>query len=460
MADLRLQSPLLNPGTIATSEPADTPNSAANAEARIPPQEDPEMKPPRRGVAGWIVYDLGNTLFSQNMISNYFPVWVVAVMGGSDAHISLVNTVTMALMLGIGPWLGAVSDRMPRRLPILIATTTGCCLITLLIGNDLHSSLILFLYANLLFQAGLIMYDALLPAVSTPDNRGRVGGAAIGLGYLGSLLGIGIGFLVLARGGDYQTIFRLTAIGFFLLALPCFHWVKEPVRTVERLSPLVLARGAMQDIFNTARRARSYPELVRFLVGRAFYAEAANTIGIFMAVYLTVQLGFSSGQKDRLLLVAIVAAVAGGFFWGRVVDRIGPRDSLMRVLVIWAIALTLIAATGFTILPNEALWLIAPLAGFALGGTWASDRPLMIGLAPPEYLGQFYGLYALSGRFAALVGPLLWALVVDVLGWGRPTALLVLLGLVLVAMVILRPLSSTIGRPDSVQQRDPDTAPS
>ena len=460
MADLGLQSPLLNPGTIATSEPADTPNSAANAEARIPPQEDPEMKPPRRGVAGWIVYDLGNTLFSQNMISNYFPVWVVAVMGGSDAHISLVNTVTMGLMLGIGPWLGAVSDRLPRRLPILIATTTGCCLITLLIGNDLQSSLILFLGANLLFQAGLIMYDALLPAVSTPDNRGRVGGAAIGLGYLGSLLGIGIGFLVLARGGDYQTIFRLTAIGFFLLALPCFLWVKEQARTVERLAPLALARGAMQDIFNTARRARSYPELVRFLVGRAFYAEAANTIGIFMAVYLTVQLGFSSGQKDRLLLVAIVAAVAGGFFWGRVVDRIGPRDSLMRVLGIWAVALTLIAATGFTILPNEALWLIAPLAGFALGGTWASDRPLMIGLAPPEYLGQFYGLYALSGRFAALVGPLLWALVVDVLGWGRPTALLVLLGLVLVAMVILRPLSSSIGRPDSVQQRDPATAPS
>ena len=75
----------------------------------------------------------------------------------------------------------------------------------------------------------------------------------------------------------------------------------------------------------------------------------------------------------------------------------------------------------------------------------------MIGLAPPDYLGQFYGLYALAGRFAALVGPLLWALVVDVLGLGRPTALLVLLALVLVAIVILRPLSPSIGRPDSVQ---------
>jgi UMF1 family MFS transporter len=226
--------------------------------------------------------------------------------------------------------------------------------------------------------------------------------------------------------------------------------VKEPVRVVERASPIALARGAFGDIMNTARRARSYPELVRFLVGRAFYAEAANTIGIFMAVYLTVQLGFSSGEKDRLLLVAILAAVAGGFFWGRVVDRIGPRDSLMRVLIVWSVALTLIATTGFGILPNDALWLIAPLAGFALGGTWASDRPLMIGLAPPEYLGQFYGLYALAGRFAALVGPLIWWLVVDVLSLGRPTALLVLLGLVLVAMQILRPLPSSIGRSDPV----------
>jgi UMF1 family MFS transporter len=71
----------------------------------------------------------------------------------------------------------------------------------------------------------------------------------------------------------------------------------------------------------------------------------------------------------------------------------------------------------------------------------------MIGLAPADSLGQFFGLYALSGRFAALLGPLIWAFVVDGLGLGRPTALLVLLGLVLISMVVLRPLSPAIGRP-------------
>src|SRR5215212_9412270 len=386
MADPGPESPDPMPIVAVTAEPAVLPEPTGGTSDQIPSQEYSHKTPARRGVAGWIVNDLGNTLFSQNMISNYFPVWVVAVMGGSDGHISLVNTITMALMLGIGPWLGAVSDRLPRRLPILIATTTGCCLLTLLVGNGLFTSLLFFLGANLLFQAGLVIYDSLLPAVSTPENRGRVGGAAVGLGYLGSLLGIGIGFIVLSHSGDYQTIFRLTALGFFLLALPCFLRVKEPPRTVERLAPIALARGAIHDIFYTAQRARPYPQLVRFLVGRAFYAEAANTIGIFMAVYLTVQLGFSSGEKDRLLLVAILAAVGGGFFWGRVVDRIGPRDSLMRVLVVWSVAL---------------------------------------------------------------------ALIVDVLGLGRPTALLVLLALVLVAIAILRPLSPSIGRPDSPQSRNP-----
>ncbi len=422
------------------------PGSVVNEAPSSPPSRSRSTASSRKGVVGWTLYDFGDTIFQQNLTSNYFPIWVVAVMGGSDGMISAANTVTMALMLGIGPWLGAVSDRMPRRMPILIASAVACCLLTFFIGSGLLTSLVLFVSAYIFFQAGVVIYDALLPAVSTPENRGRISGTASGLSNLGSLLGIGIGFVVLRAGGDYQTIFRLTAVAFLLLALPCFFWVKEPRREVERVAPVAVARAAWRDVIGTARRARSYPDLVRFLVGRAFYAEAANTVALFLGVYLTVQLGFSSAQKDLLLLIGISAALVGGIFWGHVVDRIGPRDSLMRVLAIWSLALALVAATGFLILPDEALWLIAPLAGFALGGIWASDRPLMIGLAPPEYLGQFYGLYALAGRFAALLGPLIWALIVDILGLGRPIALTVLLGFVLIAMVILRPLSPAVGR--------------
>ena len=421
------------------------PTGAAAEAAAAAADEAITWSPSARSTASWAVYDLGDTVFQMAMITTFFPLWVKAV-GGRESHIASVNSLTMVLMLFIGPWIGAVSDHLPRRVPLLMVTVTGCCLLTFFVGGPLWTALALFLGANLFFQAGVVIYDALLPVVSTPANRGRVGGIASGLSNVGALLAIGLGVLVLRAGGEYETIFKLTAIAFLLLAIPCFLWVKEPPRTVEQVAPLTAARGALRDLVTTARRARSYPDLIRFLVGRAFYAEAANTIGLFMALYLTETLGFTLEQMSLFLVIAIGSGAAGGIFWGFVVDRIGPRDTLMRVLTVWSLMLALIAAAGFHVLPTEALWLIAPVAGFALGGIWASDRPLMIGLAPPQYLGQFYGLYALAGRFAALAGPLIWAVIVDVLHWGQPTALLVLLGLVLVGMAILRPLSSAIAR--------------
>jgi UMF1 family MFS transporter len=62
----------------------------------------------------------------------------------------------------------------------------------------------------------------------------------------------------------------------------------------------------------------------------------------------------------------------------------------------------------------------------SLGATWASDRVLMTRITPPARLGEFYGLYATVGRFATIVGPLVWAVIVDVLDWGRVVAILAL----------------------------------
>ena len=173
---------------------------------------------------------------------------------------------------------------------------------------------------------------------------------------------------------------------------------------------------------------------------------AGGAIAIFMAIYLTVQLGYSSGEKDRILLVAILGAIAGGLLWGRVVDAIGARTALLTILAVWCVALAAIAASGFGLLANETLWVSGPLAGFALGGTWASDRPLMAALSPSAQLGQFFGLYGLAGRLAGLLGPLVWTLVSQVLGLGRPAALLTLLVLVAVAMMLLRPIPANFGR--------------
>src|SRR5215217_1598228 len=65
MTELGPEPSLLIADAVGPVEPVDLPEAMGGAATEGPSPENPESTPPRRGVAGWIVYDLGNTLFSQ-----------------------------------------------------------------------------------------------------------------------------------------------------------------------------------------------------------------------------------------------------------------------------------------------------------------------------------------------------------------------------------------------------------
>src|SRR5581483_8298486 len=87
--------------------------------------------------------------------------------------------------------------------------------------------------------------------------------------------------------------------------------------------------------------------------------------------------------------------------------------------------------------------------GLGLGGVWSSDRPYMLRIAPPDRVGEFYGLYGMVGRFSAVSGPILWSLttflVVERGGFspltGQSVAIVTLLAMIVVSYAILRHVS-------------------
>jgi UMF1 family MFS transporter len=157
------------------------------------------------------------------------------------------------------------------------------------------------------------------------------------------------------------------------------------------------------------RNSRSHSNLLKFIGARFLYVDAVNTLLIFMAVYVTQVIGFTDEQVRVLLIISTSFAIVGSFLYGRVVDHIGPKKTLTIVLIQWGVVFIAAATTVY----SPVFWIIGAMAGIALGGTWTADRAFLTRLAPPAQMGEFFGLYQLAGRFAAVTGPLIWAATTD-----------------------------------------------
>ncbi len=137
-----------------------------------------------------------------------------------------------------------------------------------------------------------------------------------------------------------------------------------------------------------------------------------------------------------MLAYGILASIAGGFGGGRLTERIGPRRTLHLALYVWMAAWVfglLAAALDAKSLGTT----LVIMGGLALGTTWSADRTYMARISPPERFAEFYGLYATVGRFATILGPLVWALIADVAGLGRMAAMSALFFFLVVARVML-----------------------
>jgi UMF1 family MFS transporter len=412
----------------------------------------------RAGVpVAWALYDFANTVYSYAIVSYAMGLWAVDRLGAADGQFwfGIANAASVGLNALVSPVLGAMSDRGGRRMPYLLFFTAQTILATAAIALVPEGSsaltwvgLLLFTIANFSYQAALIYYDATLPVVSKPSSRGRVSGIGVAVGYLGTIL---IALLILITdSGSGGLTFLMAAVLFALFAVPIFLLVKEPAGSGYRFK-VGDAVASWSQLRTTVAHAREVPGLLRFLVGRFFYTDPVNTVIVIMSVFATEAIGLTKTQANLVLLGLTVAAVLASFGWGIVVERYGPKRTLMWVLGSWCVGLII----GGAVLSLPTFLIAGILLGSGLGGVWTSDRVFMLRLSPPERIGEFFGLYGLAGKFSAVTGPVLYGTIVSVLlnaGWGSAAyqvGILSFLVLMVIGMLFLR------GVPDRPSEHDP-----
>jgi MFS transporter, UMF1 family len=361
---------------------------------------------PALSVGSWALYDFANTIYSLNIVSVFFPALILE-LGQVDAVYAFPMSGALLVVALLMPLLGAMSDRAQRRMPYLIGFTLVSVAMTALMGlvSDLWMLVAAFVVANICYQISLVFYDALLPSVSNTLNWGKISGLGTGLGYVGALFG---SIAVTAWIGDVtrpdvsnQDAFLPTALLFLIFSIPCFLFVRE--RRAASVAHVGAAPRGFRQLVLTLRDAAKVPGLLVFLAANFFYSDALNTVIVAMGVFATQVMGFSSATA--VLAPAIVAAVFGSWLFGLVTDRITSKWSLVISLLMWV---GVFASLIFIRNPEIFRWVIAPVAGVALGSTWTAARTMIVELSPPARLGEFLGVYNLTGKFSAVLGPALW----------------------------------------------------
>lgn len=426
------------------------------------------MTSPRlpRGALEWALYDFANTIFSMNVLTMYLAQWVVVDRGVESFWYSLANSASMAVVAVTLPVLGTLADGAPGgRVRWLLGFTVAAVLGTALVGlaaagppgpGTVTAALLAFAAANYAFQGSLVFYNALLPRVSTPGTIGWISGFGVALGYCGSIAGLLLVKPFVDSGGR-AAAFLPTAALYALFALPLFLRFPPWGATrdaVPALPFVVRLRAATAEVLEALRDTRRHPGVRRFLIANWLFVDAISTVILFMAVYAQEVMGMPDSVKIPFFILSTSGAVVGSLAAGRAADRLGPKRVLAWILVGWGVTLALVALTA----APAVFWGAGVVIGVCLGGTWTTSRALLARLTPEAAHGRFFGLYALADKAAAVIGPLVWGVIVWAAAPMGPDryrlAVLVLVGFIAAGWWMLRgvpeaPRAAGPGRPAS-----------
>ncbi len=385
----------------------------------------------RRAVRAWCLYDWANSVFATSVVAAILPAWFAATAGRAmPAHVATAwwgyaSAGAMLVSALSGALLGAASDRLGRRKPLMltlvIVGAAATVLLALVPAGAWIPLLLLFMVAFVAFASANVLYDSLLPGIAPAGQLHRVSARGFAYGYLGGgiLLAVHLVWILApARFGlrDADAAVRLAFVSvgvwWLLFSIPLFRSVPEPAPVAGAAAPG--GASELARLAATFRNIRRSPDLLRFLIAYWIYSDGIGTV-IRMATVYGAEIGLSRSHLiGALLMIQLVAAPASLAF-AALARRTGPQLGVALGLGGY-VAITVLAY--FVSRPWH-FWAIAAVVALVQGGTQALSRSMFSALAPRRQIGAMFGFYSVSEKVAGALGPLLFGLVAQLAGSGR-----------------------------------------
>lgn len=394
--------------------------------------------PTRASMLSWALYDWANSAFAASVMTAFFPIffkryWNAGVEPTEVTfRLGIASSVSSVLIVLLAPILGAIADRGGMRKKfLLVFVTLGVAATGSLVAVEEGNwvlALAIYTAALIGFLGGNVFYDALLVEVSDAKNVDRVSALGFAAGYVGSGIllvvhGVGIipnweslGFSDVS-GAVKSCIFSVS-IWWAIFAIPIFWFVREPARDATAAAAPDSFRNVFisgfLELLTTLRELKKLRVVLVFLLAYWLYIDGVDTV-ILMAVDYGASLGFSETDLIGALILTQFVGAPAAIAFGRIGERLGPKTGLYIGIVVYAGVCT----WGYFVEEAWEFYAMAVAIGLVQGGVQSLSRSLFVRLIPASKAGSFFGFYNMLGKFAAVLGPMLVAVVAKTSGDSR-----------------------------------------
>jgi UMF1 family MFS transporter len=420
----------------------------------------PAAAPERRGLLNalglhrpelraWAMYDWANSAFICTIMTAVFPIYYVRVAGANLApaeateRFATATTVGLLIAAVLGPILGTLADYVAIKKRML-ATFLGMgvaatAMMYFISRGDILLASILFILANVGANGSFVFYEALLPHVARPDEMDRVSTAAYAMGYIGGGVLLVLNLAAIQKPDLFglpsveiasRLSFVSVAVWWLLFAIPLFRRIPEPpvVREADEQRPVDLKRTllhpvivAFERMFETFRALRGYRQAFLMLLAFLIYNDGIGTI-IRMATAFGTELNIPQSTLITAIVVVQFVGVPFAFLFGTVAGKIGAKRSVFIGLA----AYVGISILGYQVQDGDDFMRLAILVGVVQGGTQALSRSLFASMIPRHRSGEFFGFWSVFEKFAGIMGPLIFAIVLNATGTSRSAILAII----------------------------------
>jgi len=411
----------------------------------------------------WILYDVANSAFVLIMVTAVMPVFFksVAAEGMNAAESTSVwgySVSAAALITAIlAPFLGSYGDFRGRKMKIfrffLTCGITGTLAIALVPPGAWIACSLLFICAKMSWASANIFYDSFLTDVTVPEKMDRVSSYGYAWGYIGSVVPFTAVIVILLNSGDeptlvsYRISFIITALWWLILSVPIIRNVKQVHWVDPGQKPI---RESIEKLAATLMNVRRYRSAFIFLIAYFFYIDGVDTI-ISMAAAYGLDAGMGTASLILALLMIQILAFPFALLYGRLAEKFSAKNMITAGIIVYIIitgAAFFLPAIKTSAGKNIMFWALSFMVATSMGGIQALSRSYFGRIIPPEKSAEFFGLYNIFGRFAAIIGPFFMGVATALTGDSRYGLLCILL-LFIAGLAILRAGTAGTGSPET-----------